>query len=138
MGLLDRFKKKNKEDEANKDFIKIEVQHLIDWDEPNGEGCIVSDKITKEGWKVGYMFRDEPNPNNPDSGWSFFKGDEDEEYTSNPNNCHIFSLNTICNYDQDIIPYLHSPIGTCLIRTENGKFIEDDESTPIQLEKQSR
>ena len=27
------------------DFIKIKVQKLIDRNEPNGEGCIVSDKI---------------------------------------------------------------------------------------------
>ena len=31
------------------DFIKIKVESLIDWNEPNGEGCIVSDRITKEG-----------------------------------------------------------------------------------------
>lgn len=28
-------------------YIKIKVENLIDWKEPNGEGCIVSDKITK-------------------------------------------------------------------------------------------
>lgn len=50
------------------DFIKIKIEKLIDWDEPNGEGCIVSDKITKEGFKVGYMYREEPSSNNPDSG----------------------------------------------------------------------
>ena len=39
----------------NHDFIKIDVEELIKWDEPNGEGCIVSDKITKEkkGNKIG-------------------------------------------------------------------------------------
>ena len=34
------------------DFIKIEVEKLIEWNEPNGEGCIVSDKITKYGLKA--------------------------------------------------------------------------------------
>ena len=29
-------------------FIDIEVKQLLDWEE--NEGCIVSDKITKEGW----------------------------------------------------------------------------------------
>ena len=119
-------------------FIKIEVKDLIEWNEPNGEGCVVSDKITKEGWKVGFMTRDVPNPNMPDSGWTFYKGDEDEEYMDNPNNFHIFAINTICNYDPDIIPFLHSPIGTNLIRIENGTFKEDDESTPILFEMQER
>ena len=36
------------------DFIKIKVEKLVDWNEPNGDGCVVSDKITKEGFKVGY------------------------------------------------------------------------------------
>lgn len=49
------------------DFIKVKVEKLIDWNEPNGEGCMVSDKITKEGFKVGYMYREEPTTGNPDS-----------------------------------------------------------------------
>ncbi len=131
MGL---FKKKSDTDKSG--FINIEIKHLVEWDEPNGEGCIVSDKITKEGWKVGFMYRDEPTPGNPDSGWRFFKGDEDEEYSNNPNNHHVFALNTICNYDCDIIPYLHSPVGTYLIRTEDGTFIEDDGAKEIFMVKQ--
>ena len=47
--------------------MHIEVKQLAEWNEPNGEGCVVSDKITREGYKVGYMFREEPNPNYPDS-----------------------------------------------------------------------
>lgn len=131
MGL---FKKKSDTDKSG--FINIEIKHLVEWDEPNGEGCIVSDRITKEGWKVGFMYRDEPTPGNPDSGWRFFKGDEDEEYSNNPNNHHVFALNTICNYDYDIIPYLHSPVGTYLIRTEDGTFIEDDGTKEICMVKQ--
>lgn len=130
MGIFDKHKKQN-----NDEFLKIEVKPLIEWNEPNGEGCIVSDMITKEGWKVGYMFRDEPLENHPDSGWHFFKGDESDEYSNDPNHFHIFALNTVCNYDQDIIPYLNLPVGTHLIRTDNGKFIEDD-GQAIVFEKQ--
>ena len=119
-----------------KGFIKIKVENLIDWKEPNGEGCMVSDKITKEGWKVGYMYREEPSPNNPDSGWRFFKGDEDEEYTSNPDNVHIFALNTICNYDKDIIPYLHSTVGASYVRVNENTFEIDDGTKEIYFVKQ--
>lgn len=80
-------------------FIKIEIEKLIDWNGPFGEGCIVSDKITKEGYKVGYMYREEPSPGRPDSGWRFMAGDEEEEYMDNPLNHPIFALNTVCNYD---------------------------------------
>ncbi len=118
-------------------FIAVEVKPLIEWDEPNGEGCIISDKITKDGWKVGYMFRDEPLPGQPDSGWHFLKGDESEQYMDNPDNHHIFALNTICNYDPDIIPYLHMPIGTCLIPINSKEFIIDSQTQAIYMEKQS-
>lgn len=120
----------------NQEFIKINVEELIKWDEPNGEGCMVSDKITKEGWKVGYMYREEPMDSNPDSGWRFFKGDENEEYMNNPENFHIFVLNTICNYDRDIIPYLHSKIGSEFIRISSNEFEADNKDKNIYMEKQ--
>ena len=40
------------ERKKNNDFLSINIENLIDWNEPNGEGCIVSDRITKEGFKV--------------------------------------------------------------------------------------
>lgn len=118
------------------DFIKIKIERLIDWNEPNGEGCIVSDRITKEGYKVGYMYREEPTMDNPDSGWRFMAGNEDEEYMNNPNNHHVFAINTICNYDKDIISYLKSEIGTSYIRISKSEFIKDNGLDPIYIDKQ--
>ena len=118
-------------------FIKINNEKLIDWNELNGEGCIASDKITKDGWKVGYMRRGKPVDGSPDSGWIFLKGDEDDEYMNNPTNFNIFSLNTICNYDPDIIPYLHSEVGSIYIRVDRQKFELDDKIKPIFMEKQN-
>lgn len=132
MGIFDILKKRDKHG-----FLKIDVKPLIDWDESNGEGCLVSDMITKKGWKVGYMYREEPSETMPDSGWRFLKGDESEEYTNNPDNTHVFALNTICNYDKDIIPYLKLPIGTHLVRIDDGKFAEN-EGQAIVLEKQQK
>ena len=48
----------------------------------------------------------------PDSGWRFLAGDEDEAYMNDSSNHHVFSINTICNYDRDIIPYIHAESGT--------------------------
>lgn len=118
-------------------YLKIEIKKLIDWSEPNGEGCIVSDKITKEGFKVGYMYREEPNEKNPDSGWRFMAGNESEDYMSNSKNHHIFSLNTVCNYDKDIIKYLHSEIGSSYIRIDSNNFIKDDGTKKIFIDKQN-
>ena len=90
-----------------------------------GLGCIASDRITVDGKKIGYMYRENPT-NEFDTGWRFFAGDEDEKYTDNPSNFEIYELNTICNYDQDIIPYLMKPVGTRLERNVK-EFIEVDD-----------
>ena len=130
-GLFDKFKKKA-------EFIKIEIEELIEWNEPNGEGCFVSDKITKEGFKVGYMYREQPDVGVPDSGWRFMAGNEDDNYVNNPDNLHIFAINTVCNYDRDIIPYLKSKVGSAYIRTGNDMFEVDDGSKDIFIDKQKR
>ena len=121
------FFKKNK----NNDFLSIKIEKLIDWNEPNGEGCI-------EGFKVGYMYREVPDEDNPDSGWRFLAGDEDESYMNDSSNHHVLSINTICNYDRDIIPYIHAEIGSVYIRTGSNTFEIDDGSKPIFVDKQKR
>ncbi len=131
MGLFDIFKKKE-------EFIKIDIEKLIEWSEPNGEGCLASDKITKEGYKVGYMYREQPDEGRPDSGWRFMAGNEDDEYINDPKNLHLFAINTICNYDRDIIPYLKSQPGIAYIRISNDKFEVDDGSKPVFIDKQNR
>lgn len=134
MGL---FSKKKKEPMKNENgFIDIEVRDLIQWNEPNGEGCIVSDRITKDGYKVGYMVREKPDSNRPDSGWRFMAGDEDDAYMNNVHNHHVFAINTVCNYDPDIIPYLTADINSAFIRVDSHNFELDDGSKPIFVEKQ--
>ena len=122
----------------NKDFIKIEVKKLVEWNEPNGEGCLVSDMVTKEGYKVGYMYRENPDAGIPDSGWRFLAGNESDEYINNPDNCHIMAINTVCNYDPDIIPYINSKIGSAFIRINDKKFEIDNGDKPIFIDKQKR
>jgi hypothetical protein len=89
---------------------------------PSMCACIASDKITVDGFKVGYMNREE-SINEVDCGWRFFSGLEDQEYADNPDNLAFYDVNTIANYDHAIIPYLSLPIGTELIRiTDTDKF----------------
>ena len=122
----------------NKDFIKIEVKKLVEWNEPNGEGCLVSDMVTKEGYKVGYMYRENPDSGRPDSGWRFLAGNESDEYINNPDNCHIMAINTVCNYDPDIIPYINSKIGSAFIRINDTEFEIDNNDKPIFIDKQKK
>lgn len=81
-------------------------------------GCIASDMITREGRKVGFMYR-EATTRNADSGWRFMSGFESEEYASDLDNQGVYDVNTIANYDPDIIPLLDAPVGTAFER-KNG------------------
>ena len=84
------------------------------------------------------MYREESNSEYPDSGWTFLKGDEDEEYMNDASNHHIFALNTICNYDPDIIPYLDAPVGTAYIRISEHEFEIDKQDQEVYFSKQDR
>lgn len=83
--------------------------------------CVASDKITVEGLKVGYMYREESDfP--ADSGWRFFSGTEDDDYINNPDNLMIYDVNTIVNYDLAIVKYLNSGVGVELERVSDNTF----------------
>ncbi len=87
-------------------------------------GCMATDKITVDGMKVGFMYREEPDDER-DSGWRFLSGTETDDYMDDENNTMIYNVNTIANYDRAIIPYLNSPIGTELERVEGSDDFRD-------------
>ena len=97
---------------------KLKSEEIVKLIELKGS-CIASDKITIDGLQIGYMYRENPS-NESDSGWRFFAGNEEEEYTNNANNFGIFDLNTICDYDRTIIPYLNSEIGASFEKVYNN------------------
>lgn len=99
-----------------------QIKEILEWN--GADGCIATDKITVEGSKVGYMYREEPS-NGYDSGWRFFEGSESDEYLDDANNSAVYKLNTICNYDTEIIPFLNAPYGTAYGRNEKGEFVEE-------------
>ena len=123
--------------------VKAEdVKHLLaDWE--GADGCIATNRITVEGRKVGYCYREIPD-GNWDSGWRFTAGDESDEYMDDPNNAGIYKLNTICNDDPDIIPLLNTPAPCAFERDENGVFQqikdwkpdEDEEDPDMDILKQ--
>ncbi len=128
----------------NRDYhVKAEdVKPLLsDWE--GADGCIATNRITVEGCKVGYCYREEPD-GGWDSGWRFTAGDESDEYMDDPNNAGIYKLNTICNDDPDIIPLLNTPAPCAFERDENGVFQqikdwkpdEDEEDPDMDILKQ--
>src|SRR5262245_59833085 len=100
---------------------------------PVAEGhgaCIASDMITVDGRKVGFMYREEPS-NEVDSGWRFVSGFESQEYMDDPDHHAIYDVNTIANYDPEIIPLLDAPLGSAFERKEGkGPLLEIDDFEP--------
>jgi len=97
--------------------FKIKAGEFVDL-VPQIGGCFPTDKITIDGMKVGYMYREDPCEK-MDSGWRFFSGTATQDYVDDPNNTMIYDANTIANYDRAIIPYLNLPFGTKLERIKN-------------------
>ena len=122
---------------SNRNYhVKAEdVKHLLpDWE--GADGCIATGRITVEGRKVGYCYRENPD-GGWDSGWRFTAGDESEAYMNDPNNAGIYKLNTICNDDPDIIPLLHTPIPCAFERDENSVFQQIKDWKPNEDEEET-
>jgi hypothetical protein len=70
--------------------------------------CLASDRITVAGQQVGFMYRELPD-DATDSGWRFFSGDETQDYADDPANFALHDVNTIANYDPEIVEHLDAP-----------------------------
>jgi hypothetical protein len=93
---------------------------------PGRGSCIASDDITVGGKPVGYMYREDPD-GDVDSGWRFFSGVESQDFVDDASNFEVYDVNTIANYDRDIVALLDSPPGSAFERTSVGTF------APIQF-----
>ena len=102
-----------------------QIRQLI----PNMGGCYATDRILVDGLKVGYMFRELPDQAVL-SGWTFMSGDETQEYAENADNWAIYDVNTICNYDPAIIPYLNEVYGSAFGRVAGTDRFEEEPFHP--------
>jgi len=94
-----------------------EIQSLV----PDLGFGFVSDKIAVDGHRVQCMVREEPDEE-ADSGWRFLGGGETEEYLEEPEHISLLDINTIANYDPEIIPFLMYPPGTQIERNSAGRL----------------
>ncbi|MHC5537875.1 DUF2185 domain-containing protein [Singulisphaera rosea] len=94
-------------------------------------GCYATDRITVDGLPVGYMYREQADVDFFDSGWRFFSGDESDEYVNDPDNIAIYDVNTIANYDPEIISLLGSPAGSAFARhAGTSEFVPESFTLP--------
>jgi hypothetical protein len=93
-------------------------------------GCYASDHITVDGHRVGWMYC-EQSDKEFDGGWRFFSRLESDAYCNDPENFGRYDVNTIANYDREIIPFLDAPPGSAFMRDEQtGKFVAEAFSPP--------
>ena len=96
-------------------------------------GCFATDMITVHGCRVGFMYREESGFAS-DSGCRFLSGTESQEYLDDADNLAIYDVNTIANYDPEIITLLDAPAGSAFERAGGtGSFVGVDvvRGTPI-------
>lgn len=99
-----------------------------------GQFAYVSKKIMEEGWKIGYMCRDEA-VREGDSGWSFMAGNEDYEYMEDYHNIQLMSIHSVMQYDNAVWKHITAPVGTRLIRVSSDEFEVDNNDKEIYMEK---
>lgn len=90
--------------------------------------CVVSKKVTRDGWKVGYMLRDNLR-DEQDSGWQFFAGDESDEYINDVNNVELCIVGSIIGIDPILMNYIDSPVGTSFVRISSSEFEAENNQT---------
>ena len=94
-----------------------------------GKLCVVSKRITREGWKPGVMLREDPS-DDEDSGWQFLAGDEDDEYLNDVANVELCMVNSIAGIDPAVIKYIDNPAGSVFVRASSDSFEEDKHQAP--------
>lgn len=94
----------------------------------------VSRKILDEGYKVGYMVREEAL-NEQDSGWSFLAGNEEDEYMNDAANIALLSVGEVSYIDMDILSHIDAPVGTAFIRVSSSEFEVDDNTKEIYIKR---
>jgi hypothetical protein len=87
---------------------------------PSMGGALATDRIMVDGMPIGYMYREAPELPE-DSGWRFFAGDEDQAYVDDSKHTSLYAVNTIANYDPDIIPYIDTPAPCAFEKIEGSR-----------------
>ena len=77
----------------------------------------VSNSVILGRRRVVAMFRQDPEPNIPFSGWCFIC-----EERGNPKDIDLYSVETLLSADPSVAPFLDAPVGSGFVRTPEGTF----------------
>jgi hypothetical protein len=88
----------------------------------------VSNSVILDRRPVVAMFRQDPNPDLPFSGWCFLCGEKGD-----PEDIDLYSVESLLAADPSLEPFLDEPIGSSFARTPDGTFepeSDEDEDEP--------
>ena len=119
------------EDLKRGDEVVFDARHIINTEHDSDDNiveryikrCYVTQKVLREGARVGYLYREEPESEH-DSGWGFTAGDESEEYMDDAKNIAFVSVGLVLSKDDSFIDLLDAPVGASFVRdAETGAFV---------------
>lgn len=110
------FKKEN--------IIQFDTIEELDIEDTNGEiiekyfkKCLVSNQIINDGFKVGRLYREDPE-DEEDTGWVLMSNCEDQEYVDDSSNLQYITIGKVLNINDSFIHLLGEPIGCEFERDE--------------------
>lgn len=113
------------------DPIEFEARHIINTEHDDHDNlveryikrCFVTRRVLDEGYRVGYLYREDPDEEN-DSGWRITSNTETEAYMDESDHVAYVSLGAVLNRDDAFIGLLEQPVGSAFVLdTETGLFM---------------
>jgi hypothetical protein len=110
--------------------IAFDSRHIINTEHDNEDNlvnkylarCFVTNRILRDGQRIGYLYREEPDTKE-DSGWRFLAGDEIDEYMDNSDNLAFVSIGAVLSRDDSILSLLEESCGSSFQRDpESDEF----------------
>jgi len=94
------------------------------------KSAIVSRLVFEEGGSIRWIYR-EAVPDEQDSGWRIFNGDEPQEYLDNPSNCRLCNIGWLIDFDPTLLPSLLEPPGAAFERpSRSDAWVRVSDWTP--------
>lgn len=113
------------------DPVEFDACHIINTEHEDDDNiveryikrCFVTKRVLYEGYRVGYLYREDPDEER-DSGWRVTSNTETDEYMDDAENIAYVSLGAVLSKDDSFISLLEQPAGSIFVRDpETGEFI---------------
>ena len=82
----------------------------------------VSNSVILDRRPICAMFRQDPNPDLPFSGWCFVSGENGK-----PTDIDLYSVESLLAADPSVESLLDAPVGSSFVRAQDGTFEAESE-----------